>query len=138
MYITVRPAGAVSPGIDKVRIDKVLTWNRDCKDPSFFPEAQAYIWGQKRTTKKRCDKGFAECSGKLSGAIRIKILVYWVMTRESPRIVQKVLWCCSCNFRLCESFLAPDTCDSNRGTTNAGSVRTNFCVFKGDIPANKR
>ena len=25
-----------------------------------------------------------------------------------------------------------------RGTTNAGSVRTNFCVFEGDMTANER
>ena len=28
--------------------------------------------------------------------------------------------------------------DSNRGATNAGSVRTSFCVFEGDVTADKR
>ena len=28
--------------------------------------------------------------------------------------------------------------DANRGTTNAGSVRTNFCVSGGDMTANER
>ena len=30
------------------------------------------------------------------------------------------------------------SCDSNRGTTNAGSMRTSFCVLEGDMTANER
>ena len=28
--------------------------------------------------------------------------------------------------------------DTNRGTTNAGSMRTSFCVLEGDMTANER
>ena len=35
----------------------------------------AFNWGQKGTTKKLCDKDFAERSGELSGAIRPITLV---------------------------------------------------------------
>ena len=28
--------------------------------------------------------------------------------------------------------------DPNRGTTNAGSMRTNLCVFEGDMTASER
>ena len=34
------------------------------------------------TTKKLCDRDFAECSGELSGAICLRTLVYWVMTSK--------------------------------------------------------
>ena len=63
----------------------------------------------KGTTKKLCDKDFAEHSGELSGAICLKTLVLLGNDPVAPRIVQKILWCCLCDFFwLCESFLAPD------------------------------
>ena len=54
------------------------------------------------TTKKLCDKDFAERSGELSGAIYLTILVLLGNSPATPRIAQKILWCCSCD------FLSPD------------------------------
>ena len=42
------------------------------------------IGDRKGTTKKQCDKDFAERSGELSGAICLKHLLYWVMTSVPP------------------------------------------------------
>ena len=50
------------------------------------------------TTKKLCDKDFAERSGELSGAICLKALVLLGNDPVTPRIVQKILWRCSCDF----------------------------------------
>ena len=50
------------------------------------------------TTKKLRDKDLSERSGELSGAICLKPLLYWVMTQQLPRFVQKILWCCLCEF----------------------------------------
>ena len=47
-------------------------------------EFALFIRDRKGTPKNFCDKDFAERSGELSGAI-------------CPRLVQKVLWCCSCD-----------------------------------------
>ena len=41
--------------------------------------------------------------------IASKPLFYWVMTRQPPRIVQKVFWRCSCVVWHFESFWAPDS-----------------------------
>ena len=38
-------------------------------------ECKQWIWGQKGTTKKLCEKGFPARSGELSGAICLKTLV---------------------------------------------------------------
>ena len=56
------------------------------------------IWGQKGTTRKLCDKDFAERSGELSGAICLKTLVLLGNDPVIPGIVQKILWFCSCDF----------------------------------------
>ena len=61
------------------------------------PEPQV-IGDRKGTTKKLCDKDFAERWGELSGAIRLKTLVLLGNDGKTPRIVQKILWCCSCDF----------------------------------------
>ena len=53
---------------------------------------------EKGTTKKLCDKDFAERSGELFGAICLKTLVLLESDRSPPRIVQKILWCCSREF----------------------------------------
>ena len=46
------------------------------------------------------------------GAICLKTLVYW-----GSRIVQKILWCCSCVFWLCDSFLALKSSFCDPGTS---------------------
>ena len=40
-------------------------------------EFRAQIRDRKGTPKNLCDKEFAEVSGELSGAIRLKTFVYW-------------------------------------------------------------
>ena len=64
----------------------------------FSTRFRALIGDRKGTTKKLCDKDFAERSGELSGAICLKTLVLLGNDPVTPRIVQKILWCCSCNF----------------------------------------
>ena len=49
---------------------------------------------RKGTPKNLRDKDFGELSGELSGAICLKTLVF---IGQSPRTVQKILWCCSCD-----------------------------------------
>ena len=44
------------------------------------------------------DKDFAERSGELSGAICLRTLVLLGNDREPPRIVQKMILCCSYDF----------------------------------------
>ena len=68
-------------------------------------QLEAKNWG---TTKKLCDKDFAERSSELSDAICLQTLVLQGNDPVTPRIVQKLIWRCSCDFWLCESFLAPD------------------------------
>ena len=55
------------------------------------------IRDRKGTPKNFCDKDFAELSGELSGAICLKTLVLMGNDRYPPRIVQKILWYCSCD-----------------------------------------
>ena len=57
------------------------------------------VIGDRKTTPKNfCDKDFAELPGELSGAICLKTLVLMGNDQQPPRIVQKILWCCSCDF----------------------------------------
>ena len=55
--------------------------------------------GKEKGTPKNfcCYKEFAELSGELSGAICLKTLVLMGHDRQPPRIVQKILWRCSCD-----------------------------------------
>ena len=76
------------------------------------PQKKHYVptlGDRKTTTKKLCDKDFAERSGELSGAIRLKTLVLLGDDRYPPRIVQKILWCCSCDFLVlcCDPSIPP-------------------------------
>ena len=53
---------------------------------------------RKGTPKNFSDKDFTELSGELSGAICLKTLVLMGSDRQPPRIVQKIIWRCSCDF----------------------------------------
>ena len=57
-----------------------------------------YLRDRKGTPKNFCDKDFAELSGELSSAICLKTLVLMGHDRKPPRILQKILWLCSCDF----------------------------------------
>ena len=59
--------------------------------------ASRTVKDRKGTAKKLCDKDFAERLGELSGAICLKTSVLLGHDRIAPRIVQKILWCCSCD-----------------------------------------
>ena len=59
--------------------------------------------------KKMCDKDFAERSGEFSGSICFQTLVLLGNDRYPPRIVQKILWCCSCDFLALWVLFGPDT-----------------------------
>ena len=64
----------------------------------------------KGTPKNFCDKDIAELSGELSGGICLTTLnlpqnpcfIGWC-----PRIVQKILWCSSCDFLALGFFFGP-------------------------------
>ena len=67
---------------------------------------------EKGTTKKLCDKDFAERLGELSGVIRLKTLVYWVMTGNPLELFRKffgavraIFWFCGLvpEIKLCEA-----------------------------------
>ena len=64
---------------------------------------------EKGTTKKLCDKDFAERSGELSGAICLKTLVLLGIITGSPlELFRKFFGAVRAIFWLCGSFLAPD------------------------------
>ena len=65
------------------------------------------IGDSKGTTKKLCDKDFAERSGEFSGVICLKTLVLLDNDRLPPRIVQKIFWCCSREFLVLWVFFGP-------------------------------
>ena len=62
---------------------------------------------RKGTPKNFCAKDFAELSGELSDAIRLKTLVLLGNDRKPRRIVQKILWYCSGDFLALGFFFGP-------------------------------
>ena len=73
-----------------------------------FKKQKYYIGDRKGTTKKLCDKDFAERSGELSGAICLKTLVLMGMTGNPLELFRKFFGAVRAIFWLCESFLVPD------------------------------
>ena len=57
--------------------------------------------------KKLCDKDFAEVSGELSGALFASKSQYPCLNGQRPQIVQKILWCCSCEVLTLWFFSGP-------------------------------
>ena len=82
----------------------------------YKPDSGWLIGDSKGTTKKACDKDFAERSAELPGAICLKNIVVQGNDRQPPQIVLKILWCCSrMLFWLCGSSLAPEFIDRTLG-----------------------
>ena len=66
------------------------------------------LGGQKGTTKKLCDKDFAELSGELSGAICLQALVLLGNDGNPLELSRKIAGAVRAIFWFCGSFLAPE------------------------------
>ena len=55
-----------------------------------LPPRGTLVGDRKGTTKKLCDKDFAERSGELSGAICLNTLFYYVMTGNALELFRKL------------------------------------------------
>ena len=56
-----------------------------------------FLGHRKGTTKKLCDKDFAERSGELSGAICLRTLVLLGNDLVAASNCSENSWCCSCD-----------------------------------------
>ena len=77
-----------------------MTWNQ-----RWERYALTQVGDRKGTTKKLCDKDFAERSAELSGAIASKPFFYWVMTHNPLELFRKFFGAVRAIFWLCGSFL---------------------------------
>ena len=95
---------------------------------------------RKGTTKKVCDKDFAERSDELSGAIASKPLFYRVMTGNPLELFTKFFGAVCAIFWLCGSFLAPKKSGEAEHLAHQDctiAIDSDFCVDRAksaDLP----
>ena len=105
------------PGCQQISVNTLLCDTLGPAELSAHFGCATFVGGDRKgTTKKLCDKDFAERSGELSGAIHLKTLVLLGNERyPPPELFTKFFGAVRPIFWLCESFLAPEFCAYGRG-----------------------